>query len=260
MPATDASSPSRRRPSTSTAGSISRRRSAASSRSIRRLVRRSGRSIPVSIERGRYSEVTSRGVSTWRDGQRVGCARAAAASSSGRSTPGCIALDAGTGSPLCGLRKQGRDRSRRRLSVKRGDGNYQVTSPPAILRDLVIVGSSIGDNWNADTGSGVVRAFDARTGVQRWAWHPLADVAGRAAPARQCVVDDLGGRRTRPRVRPDHAARARISTADFVPATIATRTRSSRFAARRASSCGRSRPCTTTSGTTTSPLSRRWSP
>ena len=31
----------------------------------------------------------------------------------------------------------------------------------------------MGDNWNRDTGSGVVRAFDTRTGTQRWAWDPI---------------------------------------------------------------------------------------
>ena len=52
-------------------------------------------------------------------------------------------------------------------------GEYEVTSPPAIFGDLVITGSAIGDNVRADAPSGVVRAFDARTGAQRWAWDPI---------------------------------------------------------------------------------------
>jgi quinoprotein glucose dehydrogenase len=52
-------------------------------------------------------------------------------------------------------------------------GGYQVTSPPAMYRDLVIVGSSIADNWRVDTGRGIVRAFDARSGKLRWTWDPI---------------------------------------------------------------------------------------
>jgi quinoprotein glucose dehydrogenase len=52
-------------------------------------------------------------------------------------------------------------------------GGYQVTSPPAIYHDLVIVGSSIADNWRVDTGRGIVRAFDVRSGKLRWTWDPI---------------------------------------------------------------------------------------
>ncbi len=49
-------------------------------------------------------------------------------------------------------------------------GEYQVTSPPVVFEDMVIVGSAVGDNQRIDAPSGVVRAFDARTGRLRWAW------------------------------------------------------------------------------------------
>jgi quinoprotein glucose dehydrogenase len=52
-------------------------------------------------------------------------------------------------------------------------GWYHMTSPPAVIDDLVIVGSAIDDNNRADMPSGVVRAFDARTGVLRWSWDPI---------------------------------------------------------------------------------------
>ena len=51
-------------------------------------------------------------------------------------------------------------------------GEYEETSPPAIVDDLV-VGSSIADNDRVDSPSGVVRAFDARTGKVRWKWDPI---------------------------------------------------------------------------------------
>jgi quinoprotein glucose dehydrogenase len=52
-------------------------------------------------------------------------------------------------------------------------GWYHMTSPPVTIDDLVIVGSAIDDNNRVDMPSGVVRAFDARTGVLRWSWDPI---------------------------------------------------------------------------------------
>jgi quinoprotein glucose dehydrogenase len=52
-------------------------------------------------------------------------------------------------------------------------GEYHFTSPPAVVRDTVVVGSAINDNNRTQMPSGVVRGFDARTGVQRWAWDPI---------------------------------------------------------------------------------------
>ena len=46
-----------------------------------------------------------------------------------------------------------------------------------------MVGSSIGDNWSVDTGRGIVRAYDARTGAQRWRWDPIPYVKGQVGAA-----------------------------------------------------------------------------
>ena len=75
-----------------------------------------------------------------------------------------------------------------------------MTSPPAVIDDIVVVGSSIDDNSRVDMPSGVVRAFDARTGALRWSWEPIppnADSAGKklADRGRQCVVHHGGGSR-----------------------------------------------------------------
>jgi quinoprotein glucose dehydrogenase len=48
-----------------------------------------------------------------------------------------------------------------------------VTSPPAVVDDLVVAGSAIDDNGRVDMPSGVVRAFDTRTGAPRWSWDPI---------------------------------------------------------------------------------------
>ena len=52
-------------------------------------------------------------------------------------------------------------------------GWYHMTSPPAVIDDVVVVGSAIDDNSRNDMPSGVVRAFDVRTGKLRWSWDPI---------------------------------------------------------------------------------------
>lgn len=74
-------------------------------------------------------------------------------------------------------------------------GEYGLTSAPAVYRDLVIVGSSVGDNSRAQMASGEVRAFDANTGALRWTFHPLPESspAGGANTWSRIVVDAAHG-------------------------------------------------------------------
>ncbi len=74
-------------------------------------------------------------------------------------------------------------------------GEYGVTSPPAVYRDLVIVGSFVADNSRARMSSGEVRAFDATTGALRWTFHPLPAnaPAGGANAWSRIVVDEANG-------------------------------------------------------------------
>ena len=113
-----------------------------------------------------YSEVTSRGVSAWHDPK--GVARLFLGTIDAR----LIALDAKTGKPCGDFGDAGWVDLTHDVEL-RDRGDYQVTSPPAIVKDLVIVGSSIGDNRAADVERGIVRAFDARTGKLRWTWDPI---------------------------------------------------------------------------------------
>ena len=48
-----------------------------------------------------------------------------------------------------------------------------ITSPPAIVGDVAIFGSSISDSIRADSLSGKVRALDTRTGKIRWEFDPV---------------------------------------------------------------------------------------
>ena len=93
-----------------------------------------------------------------------------------------VALDARTGVPCRDFGNHGQVS----LRQVRGyiPGQYHMTSPPAVIDDLVVVGSAIDDNSRVDMPSGVVRAFDARTGALRWSWEPLpANSAGSPEPS-----------------------------------------------------------------------------
>src|SRR5271156_443820 len=82
-----------------------------------------------------------------------------------------IALDAATGAPCPDFGASGQVSLRnvaRYLAAQ-----YHMTSAPTVIDDVVVVGSAINDNSRVDMPSGVVRAFDARTGALRWSWEPL---------------------------------------------------------------------------------------
>jgi quinoprotein glucose dehydrogenase len=49
-------------------------------------------------------------------------------------------------------------------------GSYQVTSPPLVTHGRVVIGAKVADNLSIDVPSGVVRAYDVRSGEMAWAW------------------------------------------------------------------------------------------
>jgi quinoprotein glucose dehydrogenase len=85
-----------------------------------------------------------------------------------------ISLDAATGKPIATFGDNGTVDLRRGLRNAPFElAEYEVTSPPAIVGDLVIVGSGVADNNRTDAASGEVRAYDARSGALRWSWDPV---------------------------------------------------------------------------------------
>jgi quinoprotein glucose dehydrogenase len=52
-------------------------------------------------------------------------------------------------------------------------GFYGLTSPPTVVGNVVVVGSSVGDNQQVDIESGLVRGYDAASGKLLWIWEPL---------------------------------------------------------------------------------------
>jgi quinoprotein glucose dehydrogenase len=118
------------------------------------------------------SEVTSRGVSAWHDPHAKPNQPCALRIFFGTLDARLIALDGATGR-LCSDFGEAGEVDLTTGGKLRDPGDYQVTSAPAIIGDLVITGSSIGDNRAVTLERGIVRAFDARSGKLRWSWDPI---------------------------------------------------------------------------------------
>ena len=116
---------------------------------------------------GNYSEVSSRGVAAWpapgpSDPDPVP-QRIFVGTIDGR----LIALNAATGNKVLSFGKEGE------VDLQAGMGGFVCeTSPPAIIGNLVVVGSSMGDNQRFDYPAGTIRAYDAVTGRLAWSWDP----------------------------------------------------------------------------------------
>ena len=119
------------------------------------------------------SEVTSRGVSAWVEPKAKAGQACRLRIFLGTLDGRLIALDGDTGKPCLDFGSKGMvDLTQGVDLAKQWSGGYEVTSAPAISGDLVIVGSSVADNWKVDTERGIVRAYDVRSGKLRWIWNP----------------------------------------------------------------------------------------
>ncbi len=85
---------------------------------------------------------------------------------------GLVAVDGETGRACADFGEGGRVD----LSEGLGDiapGETYMTSPPAVIGDVVVTGAMVRDNWRVDAPGGVVRGWDVRTGALRWAFDPV---------------------------------------------------------------------------------------
>jgi quinoprotein glucose dehydrogenase len=118
--------------------------------------------------------VTSRGVALWPLG-----------ATEERNAPVCshrvflgtldarlLALDAVTGLLCAGFGNNGSVDLRRGVHFQ-NVGFYGMTSPPTVVGNVVVVGSTVGDNQQVDIESGAVRGYDAISGKLLWTWEPL---------------------------------------------------------------------------------------
>ena len=127
----------------------------------------------------RYSEATSRGVSSWIDPTADPTTACAHRIVVGTLDARLIALDGRTGRPCRDFGSGGKVDLNPGLRAGSA-GSYLVTSPPAIYRNIVIVGSAVGDNGAVELPRGIVRAFDVRSGKQLWSWDPIPTSADEA--------------------------------------------------------------------------------
>jgi quinoprotein glucose dehydrogenase len=139
--------------------------------------------------KGDYGDFASRGVSTWLDPRAKPGAPCRRRIYVAPIDARLIALDAATGKACADFPEIDLTASLHHKPAFKGE--YEETSPPAVINDLVIVGSGIADNYRVDAPSGEVRAFDARTGKLRWTWDPIpASLNSGAANAWSIISTD----------------------------------------------------------------------
>lgn len=78
----------------------------------------------------------------------------------------------------------------RGIAPAEGTQGTQLVSPPAIVRDIVVVSSTSNKFKSAASVNGAVRGFDARTGALRWSFDPLAR---ESAPGVDATPPGVGG-------------------------------------------------------------------
>ena len=146
----------------------------------------------VATDRRPANRYNCRGVAAWRDSTVDASATAGAARTAcavrifaGTVDGRLLALDAQTGTPCADFGRAGE------VVLDTGPldwpGEFQISSAPAVVDSVVIVGSSINDNGRVATPSGKVRAFDTRSGAALWTWDPIP--RDRSDPATQTWGD-----------------------------------------------------------------------
>lgn len=105
----------------------------------------------------------NRGVSIWSDGKER---RIFAAVQSY-----VYALDAATGKAIPSFGANGRIDLREGLERDPGKISVVLTTPGSVYKDLLIVSGRMGESLPSALGD--IRAFDVRTGKQRWAFHTI---------------------------------------------------------------------------------------
>ena len=118
-----------------------------------------------------------RGVAYWEDPEEKQSAQCKHRIFAGTETMQLMAVDARSGELCAGFANNGFVDVDAMTRIKTPDlerGDMQFSSPPVLIGNTVIVGST--DNTKTDRSnnpSGAVRAFDARTGELRWSFDPV---------------------------------------------------------------------------------------
>jgi quinoprotein glucose dehydrogenase len=123
-----------------------------------------------------------RGITSWADRDAVAGSECKTRIFLGTTDYRLVAVDARTGQACSGFGKHGAVQmfpSKPQL----WPGEVIADSNPAVVSDVVVMGSSVADNQRVDAPSGRVLAFDARTGAARWQFDPVPRDPGDPAMA-----------------------------------------------------------------------------
>jgi quinoprotein glucose dehydrogenase len=127
------------------------------------------------LDRARaHGELSARGISVWENragGTSAPCQRRVF---TGTLDARLLALDADSGEPCRAFGAAGQVDLTQGLRT-REPGACRVTSPPAIFRNVVIVGCAPGEQRGAAGERGIVRGYDASSGALLWSFSPLPD-------------------------------------------------------------------------------------
>lgn len=139
------------------------------------------------VDMGPQTLTNCRGVSSWEDSENPDgfCQHRIIL---GTLDARLIALDGATGKRCPDFGRNGE------IDITDGvaahnPGEYNLTSPAAVLGDKVIIGSRIIDSLRKGIPAGVVRAYDVRTGALVWAWNPVPPGAKELAEDGQFIDD-----------------------------------------------------------------------
>ena len=120
------------------------------------------------------AETGNRGVSSWIDPRATADAACRHRIFIGILDSRLLSLDGKTGKPCQDFGKGGAVYLNENVRAHEDEWmDYTLTSPPVILGDTLVIGSSIGDNRAVELELGIVRGIDARSGDIRWRWDPV---------------------------------------------------------------------------------------
>ena len=126
----------------------------------------------VDLSLGHYN-LNCRGVAHWRDPRAAVNARCRDRIFVATADARLVALDAGDGAPCAEFGDDGSVAFWPGTLNLRERSELGISSPPTLVRDVVVVGSSVRENRRIDLPSGRVQAFHARNGKRLWSWDPV---------------------------------------------------------------------------------------
>lgn len=126
----------------------------------------------VDLDMGPANQFVCRGIAHWADMNADAGGKCSARILMGTNDARVIAVDARTGIPCSAFGDNGEVRINPGMEL-RWPGEFQITSPPVVIGDTVIIGSAISDNARVVAPAGSVRAFDVRTGEAKWDFDPI---------------------------------------------------------------------------------------